>query len=119
MPSAVIRSLRYRPAERLLDITFRDARGVYRYFDVPRAEWEAFRSAASKGTYLNQVFKGGGYGYEKLAGVLDASAALQSGVLRSGVLQSGAAEAGAAEAGDRRKEIAEGLVWGCNEGEEG
>ena len=99
MPSAVIRSMRYHPAERLLDITFRDARGVYRYFDVPLAEWEAFGSAASKGTYLNQVFKEGGYGYEKLPEARDASAA--------------------AQAGDPRHEIAVPLVWGCVEEEEG
>ena len=58
--------MHYYPAEHTLDIAFRDGRGVYRYFDVPHAMWEAFRSAPSKGTYLNQIFKAGGYGYEKL-----------------------------------------------------
>ena len=67
MPSSVIRSMRYNPAERTLDIEFRGVRGVYRYFDVPAAEWKAFRAALSKGTYLNQTFKEAGYGYEKVA----------------------------------------------------
>ena len=67
MPSSVICSMRYDPAERTLEIEFRDGRGTYRYFDVPEAEWTAFRAAPSKGTYLNQVFKDGGYGYEKIA----------------------------------------------------
>ena len=66
MPSSVIRSMQYHPREQTLEIAFRDGRGVYRYFDVPEAEWQAFRSAPSKGTYLNQTFKAGGYGYEKL-----------------------------------------------------
>lgn len=66
MPSSVIRSMQYHPRERTLDIAFRDGRGVYRYFDVPEREWQAFRSAPSKGTYLNQTFKAHSYGYEKL-----------------------------------------------------
>lgn len=68
MPSSVIRSMQYHPRERTLDIVFCDGRGVYRYFDVPGAEWQAFCSAPSKGTYLNQIFKAHGYGYEKLPG---------------------------------------------------
>ena len=66
MPSSVILWMRYDPHARTLDIAFRDGRGVYRYFDVAVSEWQVFRSAPSKGTYLNQAFKAGGYGYEKL-----------------------------------------------------
>ena len=66
MPSSVIQWMQYRHRERTLDVAFRDGRGVYRYFDVPEAEWAAFLSSPSKGTYLNQIFKANGYGYEKL-----------------------------------------------------
>lgn len=66
MPSSVIHHMTYRPQTRELTIFFRDARGVYRYFDVPMEAWEAFRSSASKGTYLNTTFKSRGYRYAKL-----------------------------------------------------
>ncbi len=75
MPSSVIRRMRYFPGAQTLEIAFRDNRGVYRYFDVPAAEWMRFRAASSKGTYLNQTFKGGGYGYRKLAQLSEAEMA--------------------------------------------
>ena len=40
---------------------FRASGDVYLYFDVPGEEYRAFMAAASKGTYLNQVFKPRGY----------------------------------------------------------
>ena len=64
MPSSVIKGMRYAPERRLLEIVFRGDRGMYRYFEVPVAEWAAFCAAASKGTYLNEVFKAKGYRYE-------------------------------------------------------
>lgn len=65
MPSSVIRAMRYLPRERTLEIVFRQARGMYRYFDVPLDEWERFANAPSKGIYLNGMFKAKGFRYEK------------------------------------------------------
>lgn len=67
MPSSVIRAMQYRPRRRELLIVFRGGRGTYVYRDVPPSMWEAFRSALSKGTFLNEVFKAVDYPYEKLA----------------------------------------------------
>jgi hypothetical protein len=57
MPSSVIHGMLYWPDRHILDIVFRDKRGTYRYYDVGRDEWNAFKRAPSKGTYLNAVFK--------------------------------------------------------------
>ena len=65
MPSSVIAAMSYEPEDRTLTILYRGGRGTYRYFDVPAEEWEAFHTAPSKGTYLNEVFKPKGYRYEK------------------------------------------------------
>ena len=65
VPSTVIAAMRYEASERVLTIVFRGSRGRYRYFDVPPEEWDAFRNAPSKGTYLNETFKQKGYRYEK------------------------------------------------------
>lgn len=67
MPSSAILAMRYEPRRRELLIIFRGGRGAYRYFDVPIEEWQAFRSAESKGTYLNRIFKGRCYRYERIA----------------------------------------------------
>jgi len=66
MPSSVILGMRYLPETKVLVIAFRGERGTYRYFDVPLEEWVAFRGSASKGTYLNEVFKAKNYQYEKV-----------------------------------------------------
>jgi len=66
MPSSVIRVMRYAPSLETLEIDFRGGRGRYRYFDVPSEEWLAFRTASSKGTYLNEVFKAKNYRYAKI-----------------------------------------------------
>ncbi len=66
MPSSVIAAMSYKPEARTLTIVYRGKRGVYRYFDVPPEEYAAFRSAPSKGTYLNEVFKAKQYRYEKV-----------------------------------------------------
>jgi len=65
MPSSVIAAMSYNDETRTLTIVYRGKRGVYRYFDVPPEEFAAFRSAPSKGTYLNEVFKPKQYRYEK------------------------------------------------------
>ena len=101
MPSSVIRSMRYNPAERTLYIEFRDGRGVYRYFDVPAAEWKAFRAAPSKGTYLNQTFKEAGYGYEKI--VAPARTAPQESLPQDALLQDALPQGGEFVWGDDSK----------------
>ncbi len=58
----------YSPQRQTLDIVFRDARGTYRYFEVKPTEWQAFKKAPSKGTYLNATFKKHHPRYEPLAG---------------------------------------------------
>jgi len=58
--SSVIASMGYFAALRILEIEFHSG-DIYRYFDIPEEEYAAFRSADSKGTYLNQVFKPRGY----------------------------------------------------------
>ena len=65
MPSSVIAAMSYNDETRTLTIVYRGKRGVYRYFDVPPEEFAAFRSAPSKGTYLNEIFKPKQYRYEK------------------------------------------------------
>jgi hypothetical protein len=60
--SSVIASLGYVAGQRILEIEFRSG-DIYDYLDVPLEEYAAFRSADSKGTYLNKVFKLRGYRY--------------------------------------------------------
>jgi len=38
----------------------------YVYFDVPRSVFDDFLAAPSKGSFLRDVIKGGGYRYEKV-----------------------------------------------------
>ncbi len=68
MPSSVIAWMVYDPATQVLEMEYRGGRGVYRYFDVSRREWEEFMRAPSKGTYLNTTFKGREHAYKKVAG---------------------------------------------------
>lgn len=65
MPSSVIAAMHYNADARILTIVYREKRGTYRYFDVPPEEYQAFRAAPSKGTYLNEVFKARQYRYER------------------------------------------------------
>jgi len=63
--SSVIASMGYVAAQRILEIEFHSG-DIYDYFDVSEEEYTAFRAAASKGTYLNQVFKPRGYRYLRI-----------------------------------------------------
>lgn len=69
MPSSVIAGMRYDAGARVLTLVFRSGpgreAGRYRYFEVPPEVWEAFRAAPSKGTFLNEVFKGLGFRFER------------------------------------------------------
>lgn len=67
MPSSVIEQMQYDTRWRVLLVKFRDSGEVYRYYDVPRAVWEAFVAAPSKGTFLNETFKARGFRYEGAA----------------------------------------------------
>lgn len=64
--SETIASVGYDPTWKMLEIEFRQSGEVYLYFEVPQSEYEAFMSAPSKGTYLNQQFKKAGYRYKRL-----------------------------------------------------
>jgi len=63
MPSTVIRSIAYRPAEAELEIVFTTGRR-YVYRGVPPAVAEAFRAARIKGPYFNRHIRGR-YGYSE------------------------------------------------------
>jgi len=53
MPSSVIRSYHYDPAQRRLDLIFVSGRR-YRYHDVPEETWRGMRQAFSKGEFFNE-----------------------------------------------------------------
>ena len=67
MPSSVIQIMFYDPQAGIVDVVYRHGRGTYRYWDVQEPEWLAFRTAPSKGTYLNETFKESHPRYTKLA----------------------------------------------------
>lgn len=64
MPSSVIKSMSYNPATRRLRIVYVSGL-VYDYKKVPQEEYDAMKTAFSKGTYLNQNIKGR-YAFEKI-----------------------------------------------------
>ena len=53
MPSSVIRSYHYDPAQRRLDLQFVSGRR-YQYHDVPEETWREMRQAFSKGEFFNE-----------------------------------------------------------------
>ncbi|CAN5879486.1 KTSC domain-containing protein [soil metagenome] len=53
MPSSVIRSFDYDPADQRLDIEFVSGRR-YSYLDVPEAVFDAMRRVTSKGGFFNR-----------------------------------------------------------------
>jgi hypothetical protein len=57
MPSTVIRSFKYDPANRVLTVVFQTGR-TYQYLDVPPELPRALRSARSKGAYFNREIRG-------------------------------------------------------------
>lgn len=60
--SSVIASMGYDPER--CELGYWATGDVYRYFDVPLDEYQAFMAAESKGEYLNKVFKPREYRYE-------------------------------------------------------
>lgn len=53
MPSTSLKDIAYEPEHRTLEVTFIGSGRRYRYFDVSLAEYEALRSAFSKGAWFN------------------------------------------------------------------
>lgn len=53
--SAILR-IDYEPGLRKLHVSFRET-GDYTYYDVPRAIYEAFLNAPSKGTFFNEQIR--------------------------------------------------------------
>jgi len=66
MPSSVIAAMHYDDAAHALTIVYRGKRGTYRYYNVAPEEYSEFRSAPSKGTYLNKIFKARQHPYERV-----------------------------------------------------
>jgi hypothetical protein len=66
MPSSVIADMIYDAERRTLTITYRGNRGTYRYFNVAPEEYEEFRSARSKGEFLNRTFKERQHPFERV-----------------------------------------------------
>lgn len=65
MPSSVIASFEYRPAERRLDVTFVSGRR-YRYFEVPPELAERMRASFAKGEFFNAHIRGR-FAFERVA----------------------------------------------------
>ena len=57
MPSTSLKDIAYDPEHGTLDVTFISSGRRYRYFDVSLAEYEALRSAFSKGVWFNAHIK--------------------------------------------------------------
>jgi hypothetical protein len=65
MPSAVIRTFRYNPDDKLLVVEFVSGRR-YAYFDVPRNVYDLMRGATSRGAYFNSQVRDN-YQYAELS----------------------------------------------------
>jgi hypothetical protein len=66
MPSTVIAAIGYDAEQRTLTIVFRGKRGTYRYHNVSPEEYDEFRSAPSKGAFLNHTFKARQHPFERV-----------------------------------------------------
>ena len=66
VPSTVIAAMNYNAEQRVLTIVYRGNRGTYRYYDVAPEEFDRFRTAPSKGAYLNHTFKERQHPYERV-----------------------------------------------------
>lgn len=55
--SSNIQILRYNSDTSTLEVTFHSG-GVYQYFDLPLHVWNNFKTAESKGSFLNKYIKG-------------------------------------------------------------
>jgi len=53
MPSSVVKTILYNPDSKQLTVVFQSG-AVYTYYDVPESVYVGFKTARSKGKYLNQ-----------------------------------------------------------------
>lgn len=53
MPSSVVKHMYYSPDSKQLTVVFQSG-AVYTYYDVPESVYAGFKTARSKGKYLNQ-----------------------------------------------------------------
>ncbi len=63
--SSNVASVGYDEDSATLEVGFNDG-SVYQYFGVSLQVYEGLMNASSKGSYLNQHIKRGGYGYSKV-----------------------------------------------------
>jgi KTSC domain len=63
--SSTIASVGYEEETSTLEVGFNNGT-IYQYFGVPKHIYEGLMNASSKGSYLNQYVKRGGYGYTKV-----------------------------------------------------
>ena len=63
--SSNLASVGYDIKSAILEVEFHSG-GVYQYFGVPLFVYQGLLNAASKGKYLNQVVKRGGYQYSRI-----------------------------------------------------
>jgi len=57
MPSAVIKSYSYDPAQQKMEIVYHSGK-VYHYLDVPEKVFKEMRSTMTKGIWFNKHIKG-------------------------------------------------------------
>jgi len=62
--SSSIASVGYRERDAVLEVELVGG-AVYRYFDVPRAAYDALMHAPSHGRYFNAAIRAGGYRYQR------------------------------------------------------
>ena len=56
MPSTAVDFANYDPDARVMLVKYRGG-GLYRYFDVPKEEYDAYRASYSKGKFVNENIK--------------------------------------------------------------
>lgn len=63
--SSNLRAVGYDETQQILYVEFKHG-GTYRYLGVDKSIYDGLLRADSKGTYLDQMVKKAGYGYEKI-----------------------------------------------------
>ncbi len=66
LESKMLSAVAYDGSKQLLYLRFRNTGDVYRYFDFPAAEYEAFLGAASKGRFFRSQARDH-FRYERMA----------------------------------------------------
>jgi len=62
--SSSLSEVGYEPKKHVLEVRFRNG-GLYRYYEVPRAVYQALMAAESLGAFMNQAIRGH-YRYEEV-----------------------------------------------------